>query len=197
MQSQAFAAAVRPALRRILRCNLRDYTIGHEIILISENNPLLWVPEYFDTLPLNTRANAVQRAVSICSRNWSENQSPDKNQWLWFWLIRKCDRIDACKEFVSYRATGSTIPQMKPSNSSESDAQGSPFVARLLDYGSLRFGERVYDVPLGQLQWMYFANAESDGRCKVKNSIQLQIDSEMKQHEEDYDREQKEKQCQP
>ena len=196
MQSAAFAAATRPTLRKILRCWLQPYSLGHELLLIAENNPLLWVTEYFDTLPVEQRCFAILRAVPICSRTWEENHRPDRNLRLWHWLIRKCDMLKACQEFRDYRNAGTTCPQMKKGDRPESEHDGSPFTAQLLAYGASVFGDSVFDKPMGMLQWMYFAQLEREGDCKVKNAFQLQLEAETRQHQEDYAREQKEKQCQ-
>jgi hypothetical protein len=190
MQSQAFAAAVRPAPRRILRVWLQPYSLGHEILLLGEGNSLLLDPEEFDALPLTQRIFAIIRAAQICSRTWAQNHKPDTNLYLWFWLIRRDDKEKACREFRGYRNEGSTFPAMGKSKCPESERSGSPLAARLLDYASDRWGAAALDLPLGMIQWLYFAHAEADGGCNVKNDYQLRLEVELAEHEAAFRKEQ-------
>lgn len=181
MSDQAFAAAVRPAPRRILRCWLRPYSIGHEILLTAETNLLLF--DGFRLADRGAQCYAVIRAVQICSRSWAENQLPDRWTRLWRWLIRKDDPIKAAELFASYREVGSSFPAIKPQKDSDSRELGAPLAARLLAFGGPIFGQSVFDAPLGMLQWMYFSQAEYDDKCHIKTAWDLQLESEIAQAE--------------
>jgi hypothetical protein len=193
MNDMAFAAAVRQAPRRILRCWLRPYSLGHELLLTREANALLFDPSLFNALPKSDRCFAVIRAVQICSRTWAENQVADKWLRLWRWLIRNEDPGSAAQEFREYRNAGSTLPEIKPDKSQDSRELGSPLMARMLAYAGPIFGEAAFDAPLGMVQWMYFAQAEYDGSCKIKNAYELQVEAEIAEIERQYAEEQKEK----
>ena len=193
MQDQAFAAAVRPAPRRILRCSLLPFSIGHELLLFREGNSLLLDKSLFGELTAEQRCFAVVRAVQICSRTWRQNQRPDRWVRLWSRLIRREDPDGAAEEFRSYRDEGSTFPPIKPEKGSDTRELGAPFLARLIAFAGPIFGQAVFDQPLGMIQWLYFAHVEYEGGCKVKNAFDLQVDAEIAQHQADYEREQEEK----
>jgi hypothetical protein len=184
MQSRAFADAVRQAPRRILRVWLQPYSLGHEMLLTAEGNPLLWQGMLWESLPIERKIFSVIRAVQICSRNWKQNQKPDHNLKLWFYLIRKDDKLAACEQFKEYRNTGSTYPELmeppKPDALPKQDALGSPYLAILLDYAATLYGELAFDQPLGMLQWMHAAKLEGDRKCKpIKNAWKYQFDAEV------------------
>ena len=77
----ALADAARPAKARILGLGLLPYSIGHEITLLSERNPLLFKSPSFEDLEPPAKAVAVTRAVYVCCSTWAElNFSPEN--WL-------------------------------------------------------------------------------------------------------------------
>ena len=171
---------------------MQPYSIGHELILLQECNPLLGDLSFFNELPLDQRCHAVVRAVQVCARTWEENKHPDRWLRLWCWLIRREDPAFAALEFRSYREEGSSMPGIKPEKNDGREL-GSPFLARLIAFAGPIFGAAVYDVPLGMAQWLYFAEMEFQGCVKVKNRFDLQVEAEIRQHEEDYRKEQEAK----
>lgn len=192
MQDLAFAAAVRQAPRKVLRCWLRPYSIGHELLLLAEANPLLGDLAFFQQTPIEQRCHAVVRAVQICCRTWAENQKPDRWLRLWQWLIRNDDPDMAALEWRAYRDEGSTMPAIKPEKNDGREL-GSPFLARLIAFAGPIYGAAVYDAPLGMVQWLYFAEMEFQGCVKVKNRFDLQVEAEIREHEENYRKEQEAK----
>lgn len=199
MSDQAFADATRPApdrdgkCRIILRLPMLHFSLGHELLLIRERNLILFAEEGFKELPPNAQAKAIIRAVLICSRSWEENKRPVRFLWAWEWATRKYGHKEygqAIDQFREYREGGSTFPKIVPENDQDGRKLGAPYLARLSAFACQCFGEAGFDMPLGMLQWMYFARAEADGACRIENSLERKVREEMAQHEADYAREQ-------
>lgn len=169
-----------------------DYSIGHDILLHRINSPFL--SENFIELPDSIKREALIQAVIICSRTWEQNRKPERWLRLWLWLVKHDDFNRALYEFFEYRAEGSTCPRiMPPEDDEKGRSLGAPFHARVLAFAAPIFGQSVFDKPLGMLQWMYFAWAESEGQCRVENDFERQVREELEQHRADYEREQREK----
>ena len=57
MSSIVFADALRPSPVRILRLPMRPYSLGHELILLQQRNPLLFLtPDEFGKLTIEQAA---------------------------------------------------------------------------------------------------------------------------------------------
>lgn len=174
MHERAFAESARPRPRRVLRLPLRDYSIGHELILIQRHNPLL--VEGFEKLEKQDRIAAVVDATLICSQTWEQNKKRDKWLRLWLWLIRNSDFDSAAIELLTHRAEGSSFPKLEPATKDERGRElGGPFLGRVLCYGLRTIGQSVYDMPLGHLQWCYFCQGESDGMFKIQNETESEV----------------------
>lgn len=190
----AFADSVQPASQTILRLPMLPYSIGHELRLLQQRNPLLLPESDFDSLLAKDQRLAIIRAALVCSQTWQQNQKLHRWLNLWGWLIRNSDFALAIAEFRNYRHAGTTMPTLAEPDEKGRE-MGSPHTARILHFALSLYGLDAYDAPLGQLQWMYFSAAEAQGNCKVENSTERQIRDEVAQHRADYEREQKEKQC--
>ncbi len=204
---ELFVAGLIPKPVRILRVPLLPYSIGHELILVRERNPLLAPREHFNQLPIAEQIKAIVRAVQVCSRTWEQNKRPDRWVKFWCWLIRRSDFPLAIAEFRNYRDEGSTFPPIweEPGDGEDKGRKlGSPHMARLLDYSLQVCGPAAFDAPLGAMQWLYLSSCEAEGLINIANEHERQIKEEIEQHQADYDREQEEKRrnaegsdCQP
>jgi hypothetical protein len=202
MHDLALADAARPAPVRILRLPMFPYSIGHEITLLSQRNPLL-----FDA-PLKQPMTAIIQAALICSRTWRQQGRRERNMRLWGWLIRKSDPNAEIAAFHAYRAAGSSCPpsptqeNYEIANGLEHEEQGRAFggshLARLLAYAATvhrALGhETPYDVPMGLANHLYLSELELAGNVRIENEREAQVRIEMEQHKADIA---KEKQCQP
>lgn len=76
MHDEAFADSVRPAPCVILRLPMRDYSIGHELLLYRRRNPFVTLdnPAKFSQLPPMEQHRAVLEAAQVCGRSWAENE---------------------------------------------------------------------------------------------------------------------------
>lgn len=173
----AFADAARPSRAVILHLMMQPYSIGHELLLTQENNPLLLPHLEFTNLPQQVQKLAIIRAAWICCRTWKENlQNPFGRLFMarWKFYNWRTDYALAIADFQNYRAAGSTFPSIgKPDG--DGRIFGAPFLSRLLAF----VGVNQIDMPLGMAQWMYFADAEAEGLCKVLNEHEQTIQDEL------------------
>src|ERR1700739_3495079 len=73
MHELPFADAVRPAAVSVLKLLMLNYSVGHEIILLSRRNPLVCLSaEEFIKLPGEDQRTAIIFAADCCCQNWSE-----------------------------------------------------------------------------------------------------------------------------
>lgn len=195
MTSIDFADAVRPDTVRILRLLMQPYSIGHELILLKERNPLIVLNEVaFDLLPIPQQITAVIRAVLVCCQDYESSSQPHKWLKLWGWRNRHSNYIDAAWLFRRYRADGSTFP---PSPDKESDEiangkdeggrqLGGDIITRVLNFLCTKyraFGySSVYNFPFGMALHLYTCELEVEGRIRIENDRERQVKSEMKEH---------------
>ena len=107
----------------VLGLRLKSFSLGHEIILSKQKNPLVILTAgQFAVFTPESQVAAIQNAALVCYRSWTENQRPEKWLRLWQWRIRKMDHGQAIQDFLKYRADGSTFP---PATSEEArDVEG-------------------------------------------------------------------------
>lgn len=198
MSDQAFAAAARPTPQNVLRLDLLPYSIGHELLLQRAENPLLGSEDDFKKLPLANQVAAVMRAVLVCSRTWSQNHRADRWVRFWGWRIRNADFPRAIAQFRAYRNEGRLWPRFTdPEWTSDKEpgrSLGSPFMASLLHYCIGRF-QHPFDQPLGFTQFLYFAQSEQEGNCKIENTEERETRETGEKLLADIRREQEAKRC--
>jgi hypothetical protein len=146
-----FCDAVRPAGRVCLRLPLRTYSIGHEILLWRQRNPLLTLTAAaFSSLPIEDQKSWLRKAVLICSNDWRGNFR--RQRWLavWRYFTEGCDYGWETLEFQMYlmeqRTLLKTLSAAVPleaeafeiANAGEKLAMGrplgSPLAAQLLNF---------------------------------------------------------------
>ena len=180
MHEIAFADAARPARCVILKLGLLDYSIGHELLLFRERNPLaLYTPESFKELPMAVQIQSLLQAVCICERNWSDNQKPIKWLRLWAWLNRKTDYLAEIEKFQAYRNAVGDFPTVRmPKYGGKGDFHyfGAPEAARLVNYISqFHPCSEPFDFPLGLARMLYSAHSESQGAIWIENYHDYQV----------------------
>lgn len=204
----AFAQALLQTPPIVLAIPLRQYSLGHEMILGGRGNLLLADTQGdFNGLPLSDRIAAIIEAVDVCSQTWAENQFPPRGwrarrrarrnwqQWGKYRAnLREEDYLAAIEEFQLYRYCGSTFPpspdpeatQMAYGKEENGRQLGGELHARLLNFLLPRwqlFGyESVYDVPFGVGLHLYFTDLEALGARKIENALERQLKEEMIGH---------------
>ena len=191
MNHLAFADAARPARCVILRLPMLDYSIGHEILLLREGNPLI-VPD--ENATEEKYRVGIIRAALICSRTWGENQRHFRWFKLWQWLARHSDFSLAVADFHNYRRAGISMPEVMPTPGEKGRNLGAPHIARLLEYSMKLYGPAAFDMPFGLAQWMYYSGAESEGGCIIPSEEEKATQSAVEEMERTIRKEQEEKQ---
>lgn len=194
-----FCDSVLPEPVRILGLTLRPYSIGSEILLLRQRNPLVILTgEQFSVFTPGSQMQAVRNAVLVCYRSWSENRRPEKWLKLWQWKIRRMDHGQSIIDFLKYRAAGSTFP---PSPSEEArrvyskdDGDrgrllGAPFLCRLYAFISKlpereirQHGPTAWDFPLGFATFLYLTHLENEGANQIENEREAEVRREWEQH---------------
>src|SRR6185437_4421572 len=87
MHDAALAAAARPTRYVILGLPMKPYSIGHDILLFNQGNPILSTE--FDSLDKVDKRQAVIWAADICSQSWNE-YGKIASTW---WQRRKLKRV--------------------------------------------------------------------------------------------------------
>jgi hypothetical protein len=194
MHDLAFADAARPTRVACLRLQLLDYSIGHEILLLQQRNPLLCLArDDFDTLPLAEQILAVKSAALICCQTWRQNQTRHRWLRLWGWLTRKSNYALAIAEFRNYLDEAHRLlpipgrEEDEIANGERDDhgrESGAPFLAQLLNYISAfqHFSISAFDFPYPLASALYLAHLESEGRIRIANRKETEIAMEMNEH---------------
>lgn len=189
MNDIAFADAARPARRVILNLLMADYSIGHELLLLQQRNPLVIMSEQeFNGLATSDKVSAISRAALACCQTWGKRNNPHRWLTYWRWKNRNTDYALAIADFQNYRHLGSTMPTLLEIEGPKKHL-GIPHLARILNH------VRDFDMPLGLAQWLYYSQAEVEGSVNVKTEHQSQVESAMDEMTAQILKEQKEKSC--
>lgn len=202
MHDLAFADSTRPTRVVCLRLPLLPYSLGHELLLWQQRNPLLLLSrDDFNALPTQEQIQSLIRAVLTCYRDWNGNHKPERWLGLWGWLIRNTDWPVAIAEFRNYLESGrALLPTLSASNPRDAEAfeiangedaavkgraLGAPFLSQLLLFtvNSLRTPiPAAYDLPFAVVGNLYFTQLESEGRLNIENQKESEIRQEMEAH---------------
>jgi hypothetical protein len=182
MHDALFADAARPEGAVVLNLLMLEYSIGHELLLWRQYNPLVTMPKAgFDALPAAERREAVMNAALICHRTWYGAPWGKWKLRSWGRQTRKLETGHEVSKFIAYRTNGShSLPTSNIPKASGVPYHyfGSPETAMLLllvhpFYGDFGFGT-PFDFPLGLARVLYLADAETKGNVWVKNCHDLE-----------------------
>ena len=202
MHEAALASAALPPPTVVLGLLLQPYSLGHELFLIREGNPLAFALRPIGHLA--TRSQLAQ-SVLICCQGWDAN----RNQWrdrlsglklrLWRWRVRKSDLAGEVAAFLDYQANGCLEFPPSPAVTdtkmeTPARAAGTPFILRIHQFLTIRLGlsqSQAWDYPygLGVMQWE--AWHESGGTMHILNAEE----AEHLAFVERMEKEEKEKTC--
>lgn len=191
MHEAAFAQAALPATTVCLGMLLRPFSIGHELFLIREGNPLAARVEK----PGRITKQDLAEAVLICSQSFAENERMAREFWadakirLWRWRCRRADFDMALATFQEYRDSGNlslppsgiTTPGKTPGR-----IQGTPFLLRLHQFiiTQLRMSEAAaWDYKLGMAKMHWCAWWEGEGCYEVYNEVDAAHDEFVREQE--------------
>ena len=195
MHDLAFADASRPRPVAILGLPMRDYSIGHEIILSSKRNPLVLGPlESAQELPIEERHRAIIEAADVCCQTWEEYRQiysrwVDRIRsamiwWRWGKILKNSDFSKAIEDFYEYRNAGTgSLPLAKMPSRREGEYRvfGQPEMATLLNFLIIDCKtphNEAIDAPLGESRMRYLAHLESHGGVRIINEDDMKREEE-------------------
>jgi hypothetical protein len=200
MHEAALAAAALPAPAFVLGMELRPYSIGHEIFLIRESNPLALygessrhggsvpvLPSSAPARPSDIRPSLAQ-AVLICCQSFEESRRICR-EWfaplklsLWRRRVAKLDTSTELVKFREYQLFGSLdfkhSSVVKPGQTI-SRTPGSPFLLRLYQFLITHLQETpqsAWDYPLGLAKMQWQAYWESEGGLDIENETEQEFE---------------------
>lgn len=190
MHDMAFADASRPRPVFILCLRMRDYSIGHELLLLAHRNPLLCLSagDFSKLPPVNQRA-AIIEAADICCQTWEEYHSVPRGwreKWRlrriwkkWGRVLRKAVFEIEVGHFLKYRAAANAdlpMAKMPRQSGTEYRAFGQPEMAGLLNFLEIKCGysrEESRNFALGAARMRHLAWLESIGSVRIANEDEV------------------------
>lgn len=163
-----FLKAALPSRVVCLGLPLRDFCLGHALILQRQNNPLV--------VGGVAEMRHLVEAVSICSDTYEDALKIPTDRWLklklfiWFLLLRAPDFEKEKAVFLQYVSNGSVSPKIKPG---DGRSMGSPFLLRLARFLTSVLGyteSEAWNHRLGLAHFEYATYYESTGEMKVENA---------------------------
>lgn len=187
MHELQFADSIRPAKTKILGLQMAHYSVGHDLLLLNQKNPLALLNDAgFNQLSIKEQCAAIIQAVLICCRNWNKNQKAHKWLGLWRFKNRNADYSLAIEDFRNYREAGSSGPETESVGGSHR-ALGAPFHAALIQFLIQKMGAsecQAYDYPMGLAKFHYYTHAEFEGGIKIPNRAEIEFDEYCKREDE-------------
>ena len=168
---------------------LRPYSLGHELWLIREQNPLAL------EVGGDVTAKALLEAALICSQSHAECERMSRDWFLplklklWTRRIQKgrFNYFDELESFRIHQASCSvSFKCSRPSRPTPSRAMGTPFVLRLNQFliEILRLTEaQAWDYPFGLAQMRFQAHHEEQGALEVENPHDASFDEYCRQQD--------------
>ncbi len=199
MYEDILSQAVLPAPVQVLGLALKPYSLGHELWLIRQDNPLAILFGNSKPIP----AASLLEAALICEHTFDENREMNSSLWETFkiphWAKRAAKKFNAFSElekFQKYRDECLVeFPCQSPAKSSDSAPSrylGAPFLIRVHSFLVSQFhltSSQAWDEPFGFAKMRYAAWMEDNRRMEIKNESDLAVDAErekwMKEHPDD------------
>lgn len=205
MHETLLARAARPAPTIVLGLLMRPYSIGHQLLLIREGNPLAESNE--------TDPSKLAEAALICSQSWTQVSSMPFDPligfklWLWGFRVRRKLKFITreLQMFVDYRNSGSLAFQPSeftdtPDSSSvkPKPPRGTPPLLILQQFlvSQLHFSDvEAWDHPYGLAMMRWQSHWEGEGAFSVYNDWDHKRNSYIAREEADRVAKEKEEVC--
>lgn len=187
----------------MLGLRLRDYSLGHEILLLDRKNPLLTLSAgELAALPDPSKLIALREAVWTCANTWAQNHHERAVRFkvrLWSWLTSKANLALEIANFQSYLAAAYVrFPSPDPFSSEVANDEnetgrgrslGAPLLANLMLFAArnrealarIHPATTVHDLPLALISNLYLADMEAEGRLRVENHDEARVRLQMEQ----------------
>jgi hypothetical protein len=187
MHEFLFADAARPSDRVVLKLLMRPYSVGHELLLLKQRNPLL--SPSFDALLESRKREAVLQAANVCNQTWAENLFTPGTWWekrryrrnweKWDLAVQDVDWETEIMAMRDYMSKGSLGPPIEVADGPAGRAPGAPFHAGLIQFliNTLRLPHvEVCDYPFGLAKFHYYTHAEAQGAIKIINLAEYEFE---------------------
>ncbi len=204
MHEIQFSDAVRAIPASVLKLKLREYSLGHEILLFKIRSPFVCLSDsQFNQLSKVEQVIALRRAVLICSNDWNGNQKPQRWLKLWGWITRNANYPLSIAEFRNYLTAGHALlpapdsvgpsPENNFPNADEvcngkreegaSRRLGGPFVAQLYNFmAAQRYDGCIWDCSYAFAAALYFTHLETEGNRRIENLNELEEKEQIQGH---------------
>jgi hypothetical protein len=194
MHELAFADAARPTQVVCLRLPLRPYSLGHEILLLQQRNPILLLSRaQFNELSFEHQRQALLRATLICSNTWAQNKKRPRWLKLWVWTLRRTNWPLAIADFRNYLGSSrAAFPGPHPEadlrcakamgytplRNNTGRSAGAPLLARLINFVAARppdpdLDSPIHDFPFALANLLYETELEAHGAARFENVDEL------------------------
>lgn len=206
MHELCFSDVSCPDRHVVLRLPLRDFSIGHRLILLRQRNPLLWMSEEeYNSLPTTQQIYWLIEAVYVCGQSYAFRKRLEQGagtidrlrNWMavkaWHWRRRreKTDWALETANFRNYLNQGKLTTEYKHRREgfpfmpiaealdSKGRSLGAPYDALLVSFlmREMRFTEaQAMEYPLALAEIYYLTSAERDGGVRVLNWFETQFE---------------------
>jgi hypothetical protein len=174
-----YSQAVLPSPARVLGLNLRPYSLGHELWLIREQNPLAVSIE----AGAAAMAASLPAAALICSQTFREIVGMNRDRLiafklrLWHIRLKRANFGRELSAFLDYRNKGTlAFPDESPDGNG-GRSFGAPLLLSMHQFLRRQMSDAdAWDYPYGRAQMEYAAWLESEGRLKIKNRFEIEHD---------------------
>ena len=165
----------------MLGLNLRPYSLGHELWLIREQNPLSVA---FGAEGIQALINGLPAAALFCSQSFDQIGGMNRDWfigfklWLWKLRLRKFKLGVELASFIEYRNRGTLMLPDEPDTTKQGRPFGAPVLLSLFQFirRETRTDAEAWDYPYGLAQMRYAAWLESEGQMKIKNAYEMEHD---------------------
>lgn len=206
MHEIAFADVSCPERHVVLKLPLRDFCIGHRLLLLRQRNPLLWMPEAdFNLLPFANQVFYLLEAVYVCGQSYAHRIKLEKGagiidrflNWLkvkaWH-RRRKREETDWALELANFRNylnSSRLITDFKGQREgfpflptvaapdAKGRALGAPYDTSLVQFliRELRLSaEQAFEYPLALAEVHYLTWLEREGGLRILNAFEMEFE---------------------
>src|SRR6185312_7698344 len=174
MHDATFSEAFQPERFKVLGLPLLNYTLGHELVLQRQGNPLVTGDTEFDAKPWSVKGEWLMRAAMVCCL-----RKPRVNWW-WRQMCARLAIDGEVNRFQAYLAANTLdFPTVKQPRVHGCPYHyfGGPEVARLLNYVTERHSVMIethfegspLNFPYGLARCLYSVQLESSGDLWIEN----------------------------
>ena len=214
MHEICFAEVACPQKHVVLNLPLRNFSIGHRILLLRQRNPLLWADEtFFNQLIFQDQVMWLVEAVFICATSFAERirlEQPSVLGWRqalnwldvkgWHWRRGKTDWAAETAKFHNYLNASRVITEYNEqrdgfpflpctrSDDAKGRSLGAPYEALLIQFlvgqGLCRGEAEALEYPYGAAVAHYLTYREKEGALKIINAEEFDFEESCRERDE-------------